>query len=69
MTLMFCNAVAPQVLWFKKARELDRGPLRRLADRQRRDVARALHHRRHEPPPRLPPLLVGDVPRDEVGQS
>src|SRR5260221_289241 len=41
--------------------------LRRRDVRQRRDVARALHHHRHEPPPRFPPLDLGDVPRDRLG--
>ena len=43
------------------------GPLRRLDPRQRRDVVRALRHRRHVAPPRLPPLVLGHVRADAVG--
>ena len=64
--LMLCNIVTPQFLWFKKIRS---SPLSLWVDRghrQRRHVAGALRHRRHEPAPRLPPLLLGDVLPDEV---
>ena len=38
-----------------------------LAVRQRRHVARTLHHHRDEPAPRLPALVVGHVCADAVG--
>ena len=41
--------------------------LRAVAVRERRHVARALHHHRHEPAPRLPALVVGHVRADAVG--
>ena len=41
-------------------------PLLRLARGQRRDVARAVRDHRDEPPPRLPALLLGHLPRDAV---
>ena len=65
--LIFCNIVTPQLLWFKKVRSTPLDPLVRRDGRQRRHVARAVRDRRHEPPPRLPPVLVGHVPRHDVG--
>ena len=41
-------------------------PLLRLAGGQRRDVARAVRDHRHQPAPRLPALLLGQLPRDAV---
>ena len=41
--------------------------LRAVAARQRRHVARALHHHRHEPAPRLPAVVVGHVLPDTLG--
>ena len=37
------------------------------ADRQRRDVAGALRHHRHVPPPRLPAVVLGHVLPDDLG--
>src|SRR5262249_42953450 len=42
-------------------------PLRRRDGRQRRDVARAIHHRRLEPAPGLHALVVGHLPRHALG--
>src|SRR5205823_2899723 len=44
-----------------------RPPLRGRPRRQRRDVARALHHRGDEPAPRLPAVVVGHVLPDALG--
>ena len=38
-----------------------------LTDRQRRDVARTVRDRRHQPEPRLPAVAVGSVRRHDVG--
>ena len=40
------------------------GAVRGVADRQRRHVARALHHHRHQPAPRLPAVVVGVATSD-----
>ncbi len=66
--IMFtCNAIVPQVFWFKSMRRHTAGPLRRLDPRERRHVVRALRHRRHVASPRLPPLVVGHVCPHAVG--
>ena len=60
--IMFtCNAIVPQVFWFKSMRRHTLGAVRRLDPRERRDVVRALRHRRHVAAPRLPPVGVGHV--------
>ena len=43
------------------------GAVRHLAHRQRRHVARAVRHHRHQPAPRLPAVVVGHVPADVLG--
>ncbi len=45
-----------------------RRPLRDLHLRQRRDVVRALRHHRDVAPPRLPALVVGILPPDDLGR-
>ena len=56
----------PAVLVPQRARQ-PAAALHPLAVRERRHVARALHHHRHEPAPRLPALVVGHVCPDAVG--
>ena len=60
-TLILCNILMPQVLWFKKRAHQRSGPVRDLADRQRRHVARAVRHHRDQPASRLPAVVVGHV--------
>ena len=66
-TLIFCNGVMPQTLWFKKVRTNIPLLFLHLADREHRHVARALRDRRDQPEPRLPALVVGHVRGHDVG--
>ena len=66
-TLILCNIVIPQVLWFKRVRDERPGAVRHRARREHRHVAGALRHRRHEPAPRLPALVVGHATRRRSG--
>ena len=66
-SLISCNIVIPQLLWFKQVRTNAAGAVRRRARGERRHVARALRHRRDEPAPRLPALGVGHVSRRRSG--
>ncbi len=65
--LVFCNVIAPQLMWFKRLR-LSLGWLFAVSiiviDRH---VARALHHHRGEPAPRLSAVVLGHVPRHRLG--
>ena len=66
-SLIFCNILVPQFLWIKSVRT---SPFMLFVDldvRERRHVARAVRHRRHEPAPRLPAVVVGHVLPDAVG--
>ena len=65
--LIFCNIVTPQFLWIKKRAHQPAAAVRDRDGRQRRHVARALRHRRHQPAPRLPAVVVGHVLADAVG--
>ena len=65
--LIFCNILAPQLLWFEACART-RAVLFVVVDhRQRRHVARALRDRRHQPAPRLPAVVVGHVLRRRSG--
>ena len=66
-TLIFCNIITPQLLWFKSVRTNAGRSVHGRDGRERRHVAGALRHRRHEPAPRLPALVVGHVLPDAVG--
>ena len=66
-TLILCNILMPQFLWIKSVRTLADQAVPHLDGRQRRHVARAVRHRRHEPAPRLPALVMGHVLADAVG--
>ena len=56
----------PQVLWFRRVRRSIPALFVRRDDRERRHVARALRDRRREPFARLPAVVVGHVPRDDL---
>ena len=66
-SLILCNIVVPQLLWIKSIRTQPGDAVPHLDVRQRRHVARAVRNRRHQPAPRLPALVVGDVLADALG--
>ena len=59
--LILCNAVTPQILWSSRVRNNVVVHVHHLDHRQHRHVAGALHHRRDQPAPRLPAVVVGHV--------
>ena len=65
--LIFCNIFVAAVPVDQARPHQPADALRHLDDRERRHVARALRHRRHQPAPRLPALVVGHVLPDAVG--
>ena len=66
-TLIFCNGVIPQLLWFKRVRMNIPAAVPDFAHRERRHVAGAVRHHRHQPCARLPAVLVGHVFRNRLG--
>ena len=66
-TLIFCNIITPQFLWFKRIRTSVVHSLGHLDHRQYRHVAGTLRDRDHQSAPRLPALVVGDVLADDLG--
>ena len=68
-SLIAINAVMIQLFWFRKRPRQHRAAVRAVAARERRHVARALRHHRHQPAPRLPALVVGHVLRRRGGTS
>ncbi len=58
-TMVACNVLIPQLLWFKKIRSTITVPLPDRDPRQRRDVVRAVRDHRHEPASRLPAVELG----------
>ncbi len=65
--LLLCNFFVPQLMWSKKMRHKIGRRLHRVHVRERRDVARAVRHHRHESESRLSPFVVGDVSPDDLG--
>ena len=59
--MIFCNSVAPLVLFWKRARTNPDDAVRRLDPRADRDVVRALQHHRPGARPRLLPVHVGHL--------
>ena len=65
--LILCNIITPQFLWFKKLRSNLVGAVDPFIRRQHWHVARAVRDRRDEFASRLPAVVVGHVPADDVG--
>ena len=66
-TMVSCNVLVPQLFWFKKVRRSLAGPVRDLDLRQHRDVVRALRDHRDLAAPRLPAVVLGLLPPDDLG--
>ena len=68
-SLIAINAVHDPAVLVPPGAQQHPAAVRALAARERRHVARALHHHRHQPPPRLPPLVLGHLHADADGTS
>ena len=67
MSLILCNVLAIQPLWFRKTTEVDRRTLDHLDVRQLRNVVRTLRDHSDLAAPRLPARLLGHVLPDPLG--
>ncbi len=62
--MVLCNALTPQLFWFKRVRTSVADAVRGLDPGQHRHVVRALRHHRGLAPPRLPAVGLGHVLSD-----
>ena len=66
-SLIACNIVIPQAMWFRKVRDEHAGAVCDFADREHGHVARAVCDRGDQPEPRLHSFDLEHVLPDEVG--